>query len=184
MADRVRTTVRSALGMAAVAVLLGSGIAAAQMGGMANGPMMMQPGMGPGMGMGAPMQRHAGMALGYGPCWDWMRGGFGGGLGDPRSPLWELDLEGEKLAKMRKLRRAYRELEAHIWVELAEKRDDMAELMAVERPDPEAVEELHARMAELQGELIAERVRMRNEMLGLLDEEQRQRFRQEFGPRR
>ncbi|WP_201170065.1 Spy/CpxP family protein refolding chaperone [Halorhodospira halophila] len=186
MAGRVRGSRRTASLIAlATAALLGSGLAAAQADrgagmGQGFGPggpgagAMQQPGMGMGMGSG----------LGYGACWDWMRGGFEGGFGDPRTPLWELELEGDKLAEMRKLRRAYREFEAHVGVELAEMRDDMAELMAVEQPDPDAIEELHGRMSELQGELLAERVRMRNEMIGLLDAEQRERFREEFGPRR
>ncbi len=188
MTGRVRGGGRTARLIAvATAALLGSSVAAAQMDRGAG--MGMGQGANPGMagpGGGAMQQGGMGMGpgVGYGPCWDWMRGGFEGGFGDPRTPLWDLELEGDKLAKMRQLRRAYREFEAHVGVELAEMRDEMAELMAVERPDPDAIEELHGRMSELQGELLAERVRMRNEMIGLLDDEQRERFRREFGPRR
>ncbi len=173
---------RIGLGIASAALALAVSTAAAQPqerggpgAGKHYGPMM-QPNPG--------MMLHQGQGTGYGPAWEWMRGGYHGGFGDPMSPLWALELEGEKLTMLRDLRRAHRELQAGHAVKLAEMRDEMAELLAVEKPDAEAVEELYLRMAELRGELLAERVRMRNEMIELLDEEQRERFREEFGPRR
>lgn len=174
---------------------LGVGIAAAALlaaGGAAAQPDE-RPGKGPMMGGGNPHALHGGQVmmlqhlppgLGYGSGWGWMRGGFEGGFGDPMSPLWDLELKGERLAQMRQLRREHRELEAEKGVELAGMRDEMAELLAVEQPDPEAVRELHANMAEIEGRLLAERVRLRNDMLELLDDDQRQELRRQLGPRR
>ena len=51
----------------------------------------------------------------------------------------------------------------------------MAELQQ-ERPDPDSVHELHGRMAEIHGEMMVERVRMRNAMYDLLTEEQREQL--------
>lgn len=56
-------------------------------------------------------------------------------------------------------------------------RDEMHALMAGQRPDPEAVRELHGRMADLQGEMMANRIRLQNEMQDMLTDEQRDQMR-------
>lgn len=51
----------------------------------------------------------------------------------------------------------------------------MAELEQ-DRPDPDAVGEIHGRMAELHGEMLVSRVRMRNAIYDLLTDEQREQL--------
>ena len=51
----------------------------------------------------------------------------------------------------------------------------MAELEQ-DRPDPDAVREIHGRMAEIHGEMLVERVRMRNAIYDLLTDEQREQL--------
>lgn len=50
-------------------------------------------------------------------------------------------------------------------------RDDLMAEMRGERPDPEEVQALHGRMAELHGEMMAEKVRMQNAMHDLMTDE-------------
>lgn len=57
-------------------------------------------------------------------------------------------------------------------------RDDLMAEMRGERPDPEEVQALHGRMAELHGEMMAEKVRMQNAMHDLMTDEQRQQLQQ------
>ncbi|TDR52732.1 heavy-metal resistance protein [Halomonas ventosae] len=61
---------------------------------------------------------------------------------------------------------------------MMELREEMFTQMQQERPDPEKVQALHTRMAELQGEMMADQLRLHHQMQDLLTDEQRQRLRQ------
>ncbi|MDN3519050.1 hypothetical protein QWY84_15640, partial [Aquisalimonas lutea] len=62
-------------------------------------------------------------------------------------------------------------------------RDEMHVLMAEQRPDPEAVRELHGRMADLHGDMMAERIRLQNDMQDMLTDEQREQMRERMQER-
>ncbi|MBB3330268.1 hypothetical protein BDK63_001125 [Halomonas campaniensis] len=135
---------------------MGPGMMMGGMGGMM-GPG--QGGMGPGMMMGGGMM----------PCP--MMGGAGMGM------MQEM-LEPGQRAEMRELMQEHRPAQFERKGRLMNLRDDLMAEMHGERPDPEQVQELHGRMAELQGEMMAEMVRMRNAMHDLLSDEQRQQLRE------
>ncbi|MBK1727489.1 Spy/CpxP family protein refolding chaperone [Halorhodospira neutriphila] len=146
------------------------GTAAAQRGQGAGPGGGMQGGMGPpGMMDGG----WGGMGY-YGPggCPGGMDGGMGYGAG-PMGSMWRLDLSEQQMAQLRELRREQYRMQAERGAELAGMRDEMRRMLTAERPDPQAVQELHNRMAEQRGEMLAEQVRLRNEVMELLDEEQR-----------
>jgi periplasmic protein CpxP/Spy len=100
-----------------------------------------------------------------------MMGGAGMGM------MQEM-LEPEQRAEMRELMQEHRPAQFERMGRLMNLRDDLMAEMHGERPDPEAVQELHGRMAELHGEMMAEMVRMRNAMHDLLTDEQRQQLQQ------
>ena len=150
---------------------MGPGMMGGGQGGM--GPGMMgggQGGMGPGMmgggqgGMGPGM-----MAGGMMPCP--MMGGAGMGM---RQEM----LDPDQRSQMRELMQEHRPAQFERKGRLMNLRDDLMAEMHGERPDPEAVQAMHGRMAELHGEMMAEMVRMRNAMHDLMTDEQRQRLQQ------
>ncbi|MDI5919185.1 Spy/CpxP family protein refolding chaperone [Halomonas sp. LR5S13] len=162
--------------LAASMGIVASGTAAAQ--GMqqgAHGPggMMMggQGGMGPGMMMGGQGNMGPGMMMGgqggMGPSM--MMGGQGGMAGI---------LDEEQLSSLREMRREHRSAHFERMGEMMNLRDDMMLLMQAERPDPEEVQALHGQMATLHGEMMADKVRMRNRMQDLLTDEQREQLKQ------
>jgi periplasmic protein CpxP/Spy len=55
-------------------------------------------------------------------------------------------------------------------------RDDLMAELEQDRPDPDAVRQIHGRMAEIHGEIMTERVRVRNAIYDLLTDEQREQF--------
>lgn len=115
-------------------------------------------GMGPGM---------MGGMMGDMPCP--MMGGSSMGMMQPM-------LEPDQRSEMRELMQEQRPAQFERMGQLMNLRDDLLAQMHEERPDPEAIQELHARMAELHGEMLAERVRLHNAMHDLLTEEQRQQL--------
>ena len=157
----------------------GSGIALAQ--GMPDA----QPGQGGGMmgggqgGMGSGM-----MGGGQGGMGSGMMGGgmMGGGMmpcpmmGEGMGMMQELDPD--QRSQMRELMQEHRPAQFERKGRLMNLRDDLMAEMHGERPDPEAVQAMHGRMAELHGEMMAEMVRMRNAMHDLMTDEQRQQLRQ------
>ncbi|MGE4533368.1 Spy/CpxP family protein refolding chaperone [Halomonas sp.] len=175
-----------AIALAAGLGLAASGAASAQ-GGM--GPGMMgygQGGMGPGMmgygyhGMGPGMMGYGHHGMGPGMMGYGHHGmgpgmmGFGpGGMGpgmlqqlDPeqRNQMWEL-MEQHRAAQFARMG------------EMMELRQELMTALHAESPDPDEVQSLQARMGELQGEMLAEMVRMHGNMLDLLTDEQRERLR-------
>ncbi|MBS9405314.1 periplasmic heavy metal sensor [Halomonas sp. TRM85114] len=136
-------------------------------GGMGSGMMMGggqggQGGMGPGMMMGG----QGGMM----PCP--MMSGMGGmgGMGGM--------LDEEQQSSLREMRQEHRSAHFERMAEMMNLRDDMMLLMQAERPDPEEVKALHGQMATLHGEMMADKVRMHNQMQDLLTEEQREQLKQ------
>lgn len=153
--------------VAFVAVVGGTTLAVA--GGTGHGQ-----GMGYGMGMGGGMMMEdcpqMGQAMGMG------RGGAGMMM-EPGS-MARLGLDDDQRERMRTMRREHMAERAERRARMLELREDMHALMAADRPDPDEIEALHARMAEHRGRMLADRVRMRNGMLDLLDGEQRERMRE------
>jgi Spy/CpxP family protein refolding chaperone len=132
------------------------------MGGCPGMPWIMGPGtgmMGPGMGMMGP-----GMGM------------MGPGMG-----MMGIDLNPEQQTEMRRIQRELRRQNWERMGQLMEAMEDMHELMASESPDPAAVGQAHARMAELKRPMIEARVKAMNEMRALLTDEQREQMRS--GPR-
>ncbi|WP_235207432.1 Spy/CpxP family protein refolding chaperone [Halomonas salina] len=129
-------------------------------GGMGPGMMMGgQGGMGPGMMMG-------GISSGMMPCP--MMDGKGMGMQQMLDP--------EQRDEMRALMQEHRPAQFERLGRLMNLRDDLMAELHGERPDPEEVKTLHGRMAELHGEMMAEKVRLHNAMQDLLTAEQRQRL--------
>ena len=87
-------------------------------------------------------------------------------------------LEPDQRSQMRELMQEHRPAQFERKGRLMNLRDDLMAEIHGERPDPEAVQELHGRMAELQGEMMAEMVRMRNAMHDLMTDEQREQLQQ------
>lgn len=144
----------------------GSGMSNAMMDGGQGG---MGPGMGTGQGGMGPGMMKGMMGGGMMPCP--MMGGAGMGM------MQEM-LEPEQRDEMRAVMQEHRPAQFERMGRLMNLRDDLMAEMRGERPDPEEVQALHGRMAELHGEMMAERVRMRNAMHDLLTDEQRQQLQQ------
>jgi len=142
---------------------MSSGIMMHGMGSQGQGSMMNgQGGMGSGMMMG-------GMMNGMGP--GMMMGGMG-----PMSGMADM-LDEQQRSSMREMRQEHRATQLQRMGEMMNMRDDMMELMRAERPDPEEVKALHGQMSSLHGEMMADSVRMRNQMQDLLTDEQRAQMR-------
>ncbi|MCO7246625.1 hypothetical protein [Halomonas sp. Mc5H-6] len=125
-------------------------------GGMMGG----QSGMGPGMMMGG----QGGMM----PCP--MMGGMG-----PMSGMSGI-LDDEQMSSMREMRQEHRSTQLERMGEMMNLSDDMMIIMQAERPDPEEVKALHGQMANLHGDMMADKVSMHNQMQDLLTDEQRQQM--------
>lgn len=129
-----------------------------------------QGGMGPGM-MGGGQGRMGPGMMGGGMMSCPMMGGAGMGA-------MHAILEPEQREEMRDLMHEHRPAHFEKMGRMMNLRDDLMAEMQQSRPDPEAVKERHARMAELHGEMMAEMVRMRNAMQDLMTDEQRQELQQ------
>ena len=84
----------------------------------------------------------------------------------------------EQRSEMRELMQQHRPAQFERMGQMMDLRMALVEEMHAEAPDPEEVKSLHGQMAELQGEMMSEMVRMRNAMLDLLSDEQREQLRQ------
>lgn len=125
-------------------------------------------GMGQGMGGGMMMDDHSAMGAGMGEQ-------HGDMMMQPGA-MQRLGLDNEQRERMRELRREHLATRAEHQARMLELREEMHALMAAQRPDPDAVQALHARMGEHHGRMMADRMRMRNAMHDLLTEEQRERM--------
>lgn len=172
-----------------LALLVGAGIvgiAGAQ--GMMGGGQGFHGMHGGGMGMvqGCTMMGESGGMqgmMGGGPGGMGMHGGMmsGGGMGKGMyggmGMMGGIDLDEGQHAQLRERRSAHRHEQFSRMAKMMDLREEMHALMHSERPDPDAVRELHGRMADLHGEMMAERIRMRNDVRGMLTDEQRERLR-------
>lgn len=141
----------------------GQGMGGQAMGGQGHGSMMNgQGGMGTGMMMG-------GMMTGMNP--GMMMGGMG-----PMAGMTD-GLNDQQISSLREMRQEHRATQLQRMGEMMNMRDDMMQIMQNERPDPEQVQALHDEMSSLRGEMIADNVRMRNQMLDVLTDEQRAQMR-------
>ncbi len=153
-----------------------------------------QPGQGGGMmsgsagqgGMGSEMMGPGMMGGGQGEMSPgMMKGMMGGGMmpcpmmGEDMGIMGMMSmLDPEQRTEMRKLMQEHRPAQFERMGRMMNLRDDLMAEMQQDRPDPVAVQERHARMAELHGEMMAEMVRMRNAMHDLMTDEQREQLRQ------
>lgn len=131
-----------------------------------SGPGMMHGGPGAGM-----MHYGAGM---MGPQAGMMMGQGMGMMG----PLMLPDLSPEQRAEMRTLMRGTRRAHMEKMLEIMDARDEMADAMAADQPDPQAVRELHERMATLHGDVLQSHIEARNRLFELLTDDQRERLRE------
>ncbi|MBE0487973.1 MAG: Spy/CpxP family protein refolding chaperone [Halomonas sp.] len=166
-----------------LALALGAGSAGAA---LAQGMPDSQPGQGSGM-MGGMMGGGGQGGMGPGMMGGMMSGGGQGGMmggGMMPCPMMAEGmgmmsmLEPDQRSQMRELMQEHRPAQFERKGRLMNLRDDLMAEMHGERPDPEQVQALHGRMAELHGEMMAEMVRMRNAMHDLMTDEQREQLRQ------
>ncbi|TDN97843.1 MULTISPECIES: periplasmic heavy metal sensor [Halomonas] len=130
--------------------------------------------MGPGM-MGPGYGQSYGQGQGYGPMGPGMMGpGYGQG------GFFQL-FDAQQRSAARELMQEHQRSQLKRANKMMELREQMFSLMQQARPDPDEVKTLNAQMSELQGEMIAERVRLHNALQDLLTEEQRQRLLQGAG---
>ena len=87
-------------------------------------------------------------------------------------------LDPEQRSEMRELMQQHRPAQFDRMGKMMDLRLELMEAMHAESPDPERVKALHGQMGELQGEMMAEMVRMRGSMLDLLSDEQREQMKQ------
>ena len=163
---------KAALGLV---LLLGAGTV-----GIAGAQGMMGGGM-HGGGEGSMMQDcpmmggdSGGMQGMMGPGMDMSGKGMHGGMG----MMQGLDLDDDQQASMRERRSEHRHQQFGRMAEMMDLREEMHALMQAERPDPDAVRELHGRMAEIHGDMMADRIRLRNDMHDMLTDEQRRQMRE------
>ncbi len=139
-----------------------------------------------GMGM---MQDCPMMGGGSGGMQGMMGGGMhGGGMGmagtgmrDGMGMMQGLDLDDEQQAQLRERRSEHRHQQFSRMAEMMDLREEMHALMHSERPDPDAVRELHGHMADLHGDMMADRIRLRNDMQDMLTDEQREHMQERRG---
>ena len=86
-------------------------------------------------------------------------------------------LDEQQMSTMREMRQEHRAAQLERMGELMNLRDDMMQTMQTERPEPEEIKALHAQMANLHGDMMADNVRMHNQMQDLLTDEQREQMR-------
>ncbi len=149
----------------------GTGVTLAQDrdGGMMGGEsgMGMMGGEG-GMGM---MHREGGMGM----------MGHGQGMGPGKQLMQEMHamremLSAEQPDELRELMQEHRPAQFERMEQAKGVREELMTELQQERPDPDTVHEIHGRMAEIHGEMMVERVRMRNAMYDLLTDEQREQL--------
>ena len=131
-----------------------------------------QVGMGSGMMMGSQEDMYPGMMMGgqsgMMPC-PMMEGmGSMSGIGGM--------LDEQQMSTMREMRQEHRAAQLERMGELMNLRDDMMQIMQTERPEQWKVKTLHAQMASLHGDMMADNVRMHNQMQDLLTDEQREQM--------
>lgn len=168
---------RATIGLALILGVGMSGIASAQgMHGMMGSGMRDGGGHGGMMGDCPMMDGQFGMMHGgHGGESMSMQGRMGsmhGGMGTMKG----IELNEEQKAQLRELRSQFRQEHFSRMAQMMDLRDEMHALMTSERPDPEEVQELHGRIADLHGESLAGRVRFRNQMQDLLTDEQREQM--------
>ena len=170
----------------ALTLAFGSSAALAQgmMGGSGSmGPHMMQDMMSG--ERSAQGERHAGMGDG-----GKMQPMMGGGAMSMPCPMMDdahmsrvhQMLDDEQRSEVRELMHELRPAQFERMGRMMNLRDDLMDELSGDRPDPDAVRELHGRMAELHGEMLAERVRMNNALRDVLTEEQREKLEEESVP--
>jgi len=181
---------KAALGLA---LLVGAGvvgIAGAQgMQGMMGGGQGAQGMQGGGMGMmqDCPMMGDESGGM-QGMMGGMMPGGgmgmSGKGMHGGMGMMGDLELDEDQQAQLRERRSEHRHEQFARMAEMMDLREEMHALMGSERPDPDAVRELHGRMADLHGDMMADQIRLRNDMQDMLTDEQREQMHERMGERR
>jgi len=125
----------------------------------------------------APLSPRAMMGPGYG------QGQMGPGYGQGQGGLNQL-FDEEQRSAARELMQEHRPTRVERMNKMMELREEMFSLMQQERPNPDEVQTLNTRMAELQGEMMADQLRLHNQLQDLLTDEQRQQLREAMPYRR
>jgi len=86
-------------------------------------------------------------------------------------------LSAEQPGELRELMREHRPAQFERMGHGMNVRDELMAELQQDRPDPDAIREIHGRMADVHGEMMAEQVRMRNAMYDLLSDQQREQLR-------
>lgn len=107
--------------------------------------------------------------------------GHGQGMGPGKQLMQEMHamremLSAEQPDELRELMQEHRPAQFERMGQAKALREELMAELQQERPDPDAVHEIHGRMAEIHGEMMVERVRMRNSMYDLLTDEQREQL--------
>lgn len=115
-----------------------------------------------------------------------MHGGGQGGMGmhGGMGMMGGLDLDEDQQTQLRERRSEHRHEQFSRMAEMMDLREEMHALMHSDRPDPDAVRELHGRMADLHGDMMVDRIRLRNDMQDMLTDEQREQMRERMQERR
>ena len=132
--------------------------------------------MGPGMGMGMGMM---GSGMGMGMMGGPMMGGQGYGYGNPMGMMNLSDEQRQKMFDVQQKAQKER------WEHMADMQEAMADLQkewAKDEPNPDAVTAAYEKMSDIRLEMMREGLETRQEMMQMLDKDQRQQFRGMMGP--
>ncbi|MFV8836687.1 Spy/CpxP family protein refolding chaperone [Aquisalimonas sp.] len=169
---------KAALGLALIVGASTVGIVGAQgMQGMMGGGMH-------GSGQGGMMHDCPMMGGGSGGMQGMMRGGMHGGGQGGMGMMQGLELDDDQREQLRERRSEHRHQQFGRMAEMMDLREEMHALMHGDRPDPDAVRELHGRMADLHGDMMADRIRLQNDMQDMLTDEQREQMRERMQQQR
>lgn len=127
--------------------------------------------MGPGVGMGYGMGMMGGPMMG-GP-------GYGQGYGNPMAMMNLSDDQRQKLFDLQQKAQKER------WEHMTDMQEAMLELQkewAKEDPNPDTVSKAYQKMSDIRLEMMREGLETRQQMMQMLDKEQRQQFRGMMGP--
>lgn len=136
-------------------------------------------GMGPGMNPEMARSEGIGPGRGLGPGMGMM--GPGQGMRPGQTMMQEMGaiwgkLSDDQRSELRELMREYRPAQFERMGHAQNVREELIAELQQDRPDLDDVREIHRRMTEIQGEIMVERVRMRNAIYDLLTDEQREQL--------
>ncbi|HTQ74300.1 MAG TPA: Spy/CpxP family protein refolding chaperone [Burkholderiales bacterium] len=153
--------------------LVRAGLVALGLAGAVSTAVAQGPGYGPGYGPGGGYGRGSGMMGGYGYGPGMMRG-YGRGLAG-------LDLSSEQRQKIAAIQEANRSKNWNTMGQLRSEQFKLEQMYNADKVDSNAVAEQQKKVDELRRQLLKSRIDARNEVVAVLNPEQRKNLRQ-FGP--